>query len=126
MLQCMIRLSHHLWWQLCTSRSFLIRLESPPIALLVGVLLVWSRLGLAKLYPVILNLVLVHIAARCAWYIPVASSTHGSLVHHQLNVLPLRVKPSVNERLGRVVVRSVIALGEELSDVLGRWRASEE
>ena len=58
--------------------------------------------------------------------VTVSSATHGSLVYHKLDILALRVKSAIDKGLCGVVGRSVIALGDELSDVLGGRGTGQE
>ena len=102
----MIRLSHHLWWELCTSCiRFLLLGKSVSIASLILDVCIWSSLRLLWVthFPLILLLLLICwiIVASLlgARYISVTCTAHCSLVDHQLDVLPLRIKSSIDERL---------------------------
>ena len=128
----MIRLSHHLWWKLCTSCIRFLLGESVSIASLILDVCIWSSLRLlwVRHFPFILLLLLVHwyIVASLlrVWYVSVTCAAHCSLVDHQLDVLSLRVKSSIDERLSWVVVWAVIVLWNKLSNILGRWWTSQE
>ena len=102
----MIRLSHHLWWKLCTSCiRFLLLGESVSIASLILDVCIWSSLRLLWVthFPFILLLLLVHwhivATLRGIRYVSVTCAAHCSLVDHQLDVLSLRVESSIDERL---------------------------
>jgi hypothetical protein len=119
----MVRLSHHLGRQLCTTLGLFLR-ESNSITWLV-LELGWSRLCLLLVPNTSLVVIGILVCLR-AWYHSVPCATHGSLVDHQLDVRPLRVKSSTHIWLCWVVVRPVIVLGEELAHILGWWRTGKE
>ena len=125
MLHCMIWLGHHLWRQLCTT-LWLFLLESYSITWLI-LELCWSCFRLLGIFDaVIVRLIDLHVITLRSRYDSVPSATHRPLVNHQLNIWTLGVKSSTNIWLSWVVVRSIISLRHELSNILSRWRTCKE